>query len=314
MMRFSPGLAALMLLGAELTFAAQADSTQPVVTPARSAQPVATPARSAPRALVEAVQMPAWVERGSARIPLAPGMELQARDQLRTGANSKLLVKMAEGSLVRLGENGTLKLDRMDQGKDRVFAAALNVLAGAFRFTTDALQARRRRDINITIATVAAGIRGTDLWGKAAADRDIVCLIEGKIEVRRGQDQPIQMDQPLSLYIAPRDAPSLPVAPIDPEQLKIFAAETQIAPGSGAAQRGGKWKVIAASVATRAEALELYDALRAAGYAAEIRPALLRERRIYIVRLAQLPSRAEAAALADSIRGKMGVAEPKVSK
>jgi hypothetical protein len=266
-----------------------------------------------PNAVVEAVQMPAWVERGSARIPLSPGMELQDRDQLRTGANSRLLLKMAEGSFVRLGENGTLQLDQMAQRKDKVFAAALNVLQGAFRFTTDALRAQRRRNINITIATVTAGIRGTDVWGKAAADKDIVCLIEGRIEVQRGQDQPFRMDQPLSFYIAPRNAPPLPVAPVDTEQLRQWAAETQIARGAGAAQRGGKWKVIAASVDTQEEALKLYDALRAAGYAAEIRPALLGEKRIYDVRVARLTSKADAEALAGSIRGKMGVAEPKVS-
>ncbi len=266
-----------------------------------------------PNAVVEAVQMPAWVERGGARIPLAPGMALKDTDQLRTGANSKLLLKMAEGSLVRLGENGTLKLDRMGQGRDRIFSAAMNVLEGAFRFTTDALRAQGRRDIRITIATVTAGIRGTDVWGKAASDKDIVCLIEGKIEVQRGQDRPFQMDQPLSFYIAPRDAPPLPVAPVDPAQLRIWSAETQIARGSGAAQRGGKWKVIAAIVETQEQALKLYDALRAAGYAAQIRPAMSAEKRIYIVRLAQLPSKAEAEALAGSIRGRMGVAEPKVS-
>lgn len=268
---------------------------------------------AAPHAVVEAVQMPAWVERGNANIPLVPGMELRDRDRLRTGANSKLLLKLREGSSVRLGENGTLLLERMAEGKDKVFAAALNVFQGAFRFTTDALRVQRRRNINITIATVTAGIRGTDVWGKAAADKDIVCLIEGKIEVQRGQDQPILMDQPLSFYIAPRNAPSLPVAPVDPEQLRIWSAETQIAPGSGAAYRGGKWKVIAASVETQEEALKLYDTLRAAGYAARIRPAMSGEKRIYIVRLAHLPSKAEAEALAGSIRGKMGVAEPKVS-
>jgi len=308
MKRLCAGLSALILLGAQLAFAAQ-----PVVTPVRSAQPAYTPARSAPRAMVEAVQMPAWVERGGEPIPLAPGMALQDRDQLRTGANSKLLLKMAEGSLVKLGENGTLKLDRMGQGRDRVFTAAMDVLQGAFRFTTDALLAPRRRNINITVATLAAGIRGTDVWGKAAADRDIVCLIEGKIEVRRGQDQPFLMDQPLSFYIAPRGAPPLPVAPVDPEQLRQWAAETEIEPGKGAARRGGNWKVIAASFNTRKDARKLSDALRAAGYAAEIRPAMSGQNRIYSVRLAHLPSKADAEALAGSIRGKMGVAEPRVS-
>jgi len=271
-------------------------------------------AAAAPNSVVEAVQMPAWVERGGASIPLAPGMELRDRDRLRTGAKAKLLLKMREGSSVRLGENGTLLLDRMAEGGDRVFAAALNVLQGAFRFTTDVLQAQRRRNVNITIATVTAGIRGTDVWGKAASDKDIVCLIEGKIEVQRGQEQAFQMDQPLSFYIAPRGAPALPVAPVDPKQLEIWSAETQIAPDAGAAQRGGKWKVIAASVDTQADALRLYDALRAAGYAARILPVSHEAKLIYEVRLEQLPSRAAAGALAGAIRGKMGVTEPRVSK
>jgi hypothetical protein len=264
-------------------------------------------------AVVEAVQMPAWVERGGAKIPLAPGMELRGTDQLRTGTNAKLLLKMGEGSLVKLGEGGALRLDQLAEGKDKVFTAALNVLRGAFRFTTAVAQKQRRRNINITIATVTAGIRGTDVWGKAAADRDIVCLIEGRIEVQLGQDQPFMMDQALSFYIAPKNAPPLPVAPVDPEQLRQWATETDIAAGTGAARRGGRWKVIAASTDTQEDALKLYDALRAAGYAAEIRPATAGEKRVYDVRLAQLPSKSDADALAASIRGKMGVTEPKVS-
>ena len=73
-------------------------------------------------------------------------------------------------------------------------------------------------------------------------------------------------------------------------------------------------EVIAASVETQADALRLYDALRAAGYAVRIQPQKLGEKRIYHLRLAHLPSKAEAEALAGSIRGKMGVAEPSVSR
>jgi hypothetical protein len=277
---------------------------------------LAVPPASAavPNASVEAVQMPAWVERGGANLPLSPGMELRDRDRLRTGANAKLLLKMREGSSVRLGENGTLVLDRMGEDRDRVFDAVLNVFKGAFRFTTDALRAQRRRNINITIATVTAGIRGTDVWGKAASDKDIVCLIEGRIEVQRGQEQPFKMDQPLSFYIAPKGAPALPVAPVDPKQLELWSTETQIAAGAGAARRGGKWKVIAARVDTQAEALGLYDALRAGGYAARIRPQVQAGKLVYELRLEQLPSRAEAEALARKIRGTMGAAEPTVTR
>lgn len=270
-------------------------------------------AGATPNAVVEAVQMPAWVERGKVNIPLAPGMELRNKDRLHTGASSKLLLKMGEGSLVRLGEDANLVLDQMGMNKDRVFVAVMNVLKGAFRFTTAALQAHRRRNIKVAVDTVAVGIRGTDVWSKAAAPKDIVCLIEGRIEVQRGSEQPFRMDQAMSFYVAPKGKPALPVAPVTAKQLKIWLAETDIAPGAGAARRGGKWSVITASVATRAQANNLAGALRVAGYAARIRLQTREKKPVYQVYLGQLASKADAEALAASIRGKMGVTHPGVS-
>jgi hypothetical protein len=259
-------------------------------------------------AVVEAVQMPAWIERDGVVAPLAPGTALAARDAVRTGANARLLVRLAEGSSVKLGENGVLHLDQIVTRKDDgVFAAALNVLQGAFRFTTAILQKAHRRDVSITIATVTAGIRGTDVWGKAASDKDIVCLIEGDIEVTRGTDAPIRMDQPKSFYVAPKGQAPLPVAPVTDAQLAQWAAETEIEEGRGAARRGGRWKVILASGESENDVLRVYEAVRAAGYAAELDARRRAGRRDYTVRIASLPSEAAAQALAERLAGQYGV-------
>jgi hypothetical protein len=53
--------------------------------------------------------------------------------------------------------------------------------------------------------------------------------------------------------------------------------------------------------------------VRAAGYAAEIRPARIEDKLVYRVQIRNLPSRAEAQALAGQLKGKFGVAEPKAS-
>lgn len=284
---------------------------------AQLALPVARAAVDAAGARVEAVQMPAWVEREGGKVPLSPGMDLRDGDRVRTGAGSRLLLRMPEGSAVKLGENASLALDSLRMTpKTRVLAGTLKVLEGAFRFTTEVFRKAggAKRDINIMIATVTTGVRGTDLWGKAAIDRDIVCLIEGRIEVQRGAEAPIVMDQPLSFYIAPHGKPALPVAPVDAKQLEQWATETDIQPGRGASRRGGRWKVVLAVAETQADALKVYDEVRAAGYAAEIQPAKLQDKSIYNVRLSSLPSQAEAQALAAALRGKLGVAEPKVSR
>src|SRR3989442_5338741 len=143
-----------------------------------------------PAAVVEGVQMPAWVERGGQRQPIVPGMLLQPGDLIQTGAGSRLLVRMSERSLVKLGENGQLRFTELSPTKE-LFKAALGVLEGAFRFTTDIAAKNRRRDVKISVASVTAGIRGTDLWGRSRANTEIVCLIEGAIDVGAQGEQPV---------------------------------------------------------------------------------------------------------------------------
>src|SRR5258706_5927438 len=86
-------------------------------------------------AVVEPVNSPAWLERGGAAVPLTPGTALQPQDQLRTGSNARVQIKMGEGSTVKLGENARFSIERSDNRG--IFRAALSVLSGAFRFTTD---------------------------------------------------------------------------------------------------------------------------------------------------------------------------------
>lgn len=267
---------------------------------------------AAPAAVVEGVQMPAWVERDGQRLPVAPGMELKGGDELRTGTGARIYVKLSEGSLVQLGENASLRLQDMAPERDGLFKATLNVLEGAFRFTTDLLKKERRREVNVTIRTVTAGIRGTDLWGKSTDERQIVCLIEGRIEVGAQGETPVTMDQPQQFYQRVKGT-TQPVGRVADAQLAEWAKETRIESGRGAARRGGKWKVTLASVDTQAAALAVYDALREAGYSATILPVKTGDKSVYHVRIVQLPSKNDAEALAAQLRGRYGVADPKVS-
>ena len=266
-------------------------------------------ALAAPAAVVESVQMPAWVERAGKQMPAGPGMELIATDTLRTGAGARLYVKLAEGSIVKLGENARLQLLDLVPERGGLFRATLNVIAGAFRFTTEAVAKSRPRDVKFRISTVTAGIRGTDLWGRSVKDNEIVCLIEGAIEVGAENEKPVRMDQPRQFY--QRDqGKTQPLSVITQEKLAELARETDIETGKGAARRGGKWKVTLADAQSKAAAGALLEKLHAAGYAAETRA---QGKRAYVVRIAQLPSKAEADALAAKLRGQHGVGDPKVS-
>jgi hypothetical protein len=254
-------------------------------------------------AVVEAVQYPAWLERGGAAVPLTPGTPLRAADQLRTGANARVQIRMGEGSTVKLGENAKFSIDRSeDRG---IFRAALSVITGAFRFTTDALRKSHRRDITIRVKNVTAGIRGTDLWGKSTDERDLVCLLEGKISVGSEGHPTVTLDQPLDFYQRPRDGdPS--VAKVDEKQIAIWAAETEISTEGPAARAGGEWRVTAAAFPSRNDALAMNRRVRANGYPSEV---VAREG-AYIAQIGGLASETAARALMANLRSIPGIAMP----
>ena len=275
---------------------------------AATAQSESKPKRAqpAPLAMVEAVQMPAWVERGRASHPLVPGMELKDNDQAKTGPGARLLLRTADGSAVKLGEKGSVFLGGMQMRGNNVFEATLKVAEGAFRFTSEVFeQFRGRRDVNISINTVTAGIRGTDLWGKSAPDREVVCLIEGRIAITQPDDTPFTMDQRLSYYVH-EGGLSRPVATVMADQLREWAAETETQQGRGVSTRGGKWKITVAAGLTPQRAFDLYRDLRKGGYPAEIVPSKAGDKRVYNVLLPNFETKQDAEFVAGSLKRQAG--------
>ena len=195
--------------------------------------------QAAPDAVVEGIQLPAWYTRDGKRQPLAVGTELKSNDEVATGDNSRLLLRLGDGSVVKLGENGRLKLsDLVQRRKEGFIAATLKVLEGAFRFTTaTAVKNRGKRDITVQFATVTAGIRGTDIWGKNLGDKEVLVLIEGTVTVTRAGDPPVQMKDPLTYLQAPKAGPAT-VEAVPMDQLKAWAAETEIAEWHGRLAQG----------------------------------------------------------------------------
>ena len=256
-------------------------------------------------AVVEAVQYPAWLERGGNAVPLTPGTKLEARDKLRTGGNARVQLKLAEGSAVKLGENAQFVIEKAEERG--IFRATLAVISGAFRFTTSELGKSRQRDVSIKVKNVTAGIRGTDLWGKSTGEKDLVCLLEGRISVGSEGHPTVNLDQPLDFYQKPRDG-TPEVAKVDPKQVEQWAAETEISKGGAAATAQGRWRMVAAVKKNRDEARALRSALRAAGYPAEMH----QKDNFFIVQVVGLTGEPEARALMAGVRDITGVSLPTV--
>jgi hypothetical protein len=271
---------------------------------------VAPPALGAADTTVEALQMPVWLVRAGERRPLEVGARLREKDEIHTGLGSRALLRLADGSRVKLGENAQFRLDSIQPhaGRDALFKATLSLLAGAFRFTTDALyKFHGRREIGVHFRTATVGIRGTDLWGKSQSDRDIVVLIEGRISVERNGEPPVVMSEPKTVYQAPHGAGALPVIPVDADQLRKWAAETEIEPGRGAARDGGRWHVYLFRSAERGRAEVALTQVRAAGYPARVSRVREDGASVWWVDIGGLPDRHEAGVLADKLRHEFAI-------
>lgn len=282
-------------------------------------------AASSPVLTVEGVVSPAWVERADGkREPLAVGMALNDKEKVHTGANSRALLRLSEGSAIKLGENAVLALDRLThqpgeqsakqqgakqqgaEGGGGVVGASLEVIRGAFRFTTGLLgKATAQRNVSVKVQAVTAGIRGTDVWGKAEMARDVVCLLEGRITVTHGANE-FAMQEPNSFYIAPHQGPPLPIAMVSAEQLREWSDETEIQPGAGAVRRDGKYRVEILGRADWPTAQAQSTRLQNAGF-----PALARETDLggtqVEVRIDGFADPAEARAMAERLK-KLGYA------
>lgn len=226
-------------------------------------------------AVVEALQVPAWVERNGRKQAIQPGMALRTNDTLQTGEDARLLLRLADGSAVRLGAQAALHLQNVQTKQENeglTIRGALNVLRGAFRFTTDAVaKLRTKRELDVRFATVTAGIRGTDLWGKNAPDKEIVCLIEGKISVDREvagwRDSTLTIEGDKQFYIAPVGKPALPVGEVPAAKLAEWSQEVALQEGQGIINaQQSKVAIEIGPFDSLSQAAQILEASKSAGY------------------------------------------------
>jgi hypothetical protein len=249
------------------------------------------------------MQMPAWVEINGQKKALRLGMNIPSNSSIQTSGNARLLMELEEGSLVKLGENGRLGVKNLlpPKVKSGIFKASLNVFKGAFRFTTQVIGAKRQRNIDVKIGTVTAGIRGTDIWGLSDSEKDLVCLLEGRISVNKEGHPAIEMTDPLSFYIAPKGKAPLPVAPVPAEKLTGWVPQTELIDGQGVLIITGQWSLNIASYQSLAGAKALLKKLDNAGYGADIKSVNVKNRLWQRITIRNFKSRKDALYVSDKM-------------
>ena len=263
---------------------------------------------------IKAVRYPAWVENGDRKTPLVPGMQIKPTDTVVSGEDARILFNLPDGSEMRLGQNARLSVGRIEASKTpggMDLEMGLSLLAGHFRYASSALSkltGKRKMDLKLSTATI--GIRGTDYWAMTDKEHDAVCLFEGAVDVQTQEKDAIALDKPTAFWVRYFDKPTQPPGNATAAQLAQFLGWVELAPGSGVAIAGGRWRLVAGAEKTTDVAGLLGKALREQGYPASVSKRF----GLHEVHIDHLATRADAEALLKQLQSRSGLlgSEPKV--
>ncbi len=264
-------------------------------------------AEAAPNAVADMVQSPAWIERAGKKLPLAAGMELRNRDRLLTGEGGRVVIRFADTSAVRVGENSLVAVNAMKQRENGIFAGGLDLKSGDLRLISHEYEeAPVSRAINVRFGEVTAAVRGeADLTGTSDEAKDAVALRDGKAVMTH----PLAVETtvlgvPLQVYRAAKGKAPEAVSNIDRFDGAIWGLRTQPFYDGGSQEKNGRWMLHFGNFGTE-EALTLYYRLRQAGYAARMKPLTAKGSQRYELRLMNLVTEREARALAERLAGNL---------
>jgi len=256
---------------------------------------------------INALNYPVWAERSQSRITLSPGSPLLNGDIVQTGSMGRAWIALADGSVVKLGQDTrfvirSAELQQQQQGA--LLSAALNVIRGAFRFTSGFFAAKftSKHQVNIRIGAVTVGIRGTDIWGRSSADEDFVALLDGNITVESAGDASVVLDQPLSRYLKKTAPAEAVIDSLSRSELEILAGETELAVEQGIANIDGGFELVLMSLSDPKSVTLMVKKFEQAGYALNIEPVIVNFEKFQRLKISGFVSRQAAKSLAEQLQ------------
>jgi len=182
----------------------------------------------APVAVVDNVQKSVVVQRDGKEHSLVVGETLQKGDAIKTGQDSRVWIRFHDGSVIKLGEQAHLVLDQLIPSSKQQgwLEATFSLATGIFRFTAHTDQPKRAVEVRVG-NSLTLGIRGTDFFAKADQDKDLVCLVTGKLETRVSEIKTM-LTQPRQFLIVPKGQAPLPVAFIPDKWFEEWVKDTEL--------------------------------------------------------------------------------------
>ncbi len=143
----------------------------------------ATAARAEEVGWVARVNGEPQVFRGGVGEPLRRGDAVMRGDRVRTGAEAKVKILLADDSVLAIGPRSEVAIDELSLAAEQR-TARVQVYFGRFKLAVAAWLSGAS-EYEILTPSAVAGVRGTVLWGDTGLDA--ICALAGTIEVRARQ-------------------------------------------------------------------------------------------------------------------------------
>ena len=106
-------------------------------------------------------------------------------DKLKTGPAARLEAKLADGTVLTLGEKGRLTVDRFVYDPDRVGGQlTMTVKTGAFLFVGGKIEGPTGGHVAINTPVGTLGVRGTTVWGGHIDGGFGVLVLSGEVSLK----------------------------------------------------------------------------------------------------------------------------------
>lgn len=177
-------------------------------------------------ATVDRTQGTVTLLRGTRAVPAEAGQPVTSGDTLSTAEDSRLLLVFSDGTRLTLGERAEAFIDHFVYNPLKKSGAAfVDVVKGAFRFTTGRIREFSDKRIEVRTGSATLVADGSDFWGGPIGETYGVLLITGRIEVRNPAGMVLLEKKRLgSTIAAPGTPPEMPVRWDKDKIGKAFAA------------------------------------------------------------------------------------------
>lgn len=278
--------------------------------------PTLTWAQNAPEtafAYVTALQPPAWIVIKEQRAALGASDPIPNGATLITGPGARVHVALADGSLLKLGENTTLNLFSLQLRPAKphdILSATLKLADGSLRYTTKG-PSSIRTELTLQVGSaLAVQTAAADLFGVVTPLTTRLALLSGNLTLTPSQKPVVPMAQPNTVYTANRGKAKTDADGITAiAQNTLGLASVEFDSGHPALQSNGPYRIVLARYAEDAMAtarVRLYSEL---GYPVELQKPTATQP-TYRVVLDGLSSESDARHFAELLKQRLKLLNP----